>query len=295
MGLSSWLEHYLIAEQTTAVSLTLLIYDWTLTLDREVNYIWLQTLTIPKALYFLSRYLPIIAEIFNVIVQSLSQPSLEMYVSKQHFPMIDHESLRPISSQIAVLLVEHASGRFKNSVWIPGTQSAEIFIVQTVLAYRVYALYSRNKRLLGWILFVLLCTSIAATATSIVQYKSANEGNNIGQGIYLCNVNTKLDFQWAYWVPILTFEVIVFAFMVYRSVKIRKEIGSCINILAVLFYDSVIYFVSVIFVSIVVVFIFRLESENAPAIMGSPCFAIMSILANRMLLNIPTAYCDSHK
>ncbi|KZS96452.1 hypothetical protein SISNIDRAFT_451194 [Sistotremastrum niveocremeum HHB9708] len=55
MGLSSWLEHYLIAEQTTAVSLTLLIYDWTLTLDREVKYFWvgLQTLTIPKALYFL--------------------------------------------------------------------------------------------------------------------------------------------------------------------------------------------------------------------------------------------------
>ncbi|KZS96442.1 hypothetical protein SISNIDRAFT_547848 [Sistotremastrum niveocremeum HHB9708] len=267
-------EQYTVAEQTKVAALAVLLYDWMLTFDREVKYFWKLEFSIPRILYFTSRYLPIIAELLNVVVQSLPRPSVNVC-------------------------------QYWLGSWTSGTHTAEIFIVQMILSYRIYAVYECNRRLLIYLSILLLCTSTAATATLSMQVQ-ATKGtltNEPAPGIYLCDVTAKLTYIWAYWIPILIFETVVFGLMAHKALnqwgvkllqpKASPSVGE--KMVTVLFYDSFIYFVSVLAVFTTLTFLFRYTSENVFNTAHGPSFAIISILANRMLLNLPSTYELAHR
>ncbi|KZS96447.1 hypothetical protein SISNIDRAFT_547850 [Sistotremastrum niveocremeum HHB9708] len=298
-------EHYNIGKQTRAAALTVLLYDWMLTFDREVKYFWVKKLSIPKIFYFASRYLTIVAEIFNVAGMS-GIICTESWSRLNHSQLCSVQSLPRPSLKVNTGFPIGSSGRV--SVFIPlrqtfshrGTsETSEIFIVQMVLTYRIYAIYERDRRVLMFLSFLLLCTSTAATATVIKQAKVSYGTNQPVPGIYLCDVTSRLNFLWAYWIPILIFETVVFGFMAYKALSKWKKlkilrhdqnptVGA--KLIGILFYDSFTYYICVLVLFTMMTFVFRYASESVIDIMTGPVFAIISILANRMLLNLPTTY-----
>ncbi|KZT38230.1 hypothetical protein SISSUDRAFT_1047339 [Sistotremastrum suecicum HHB10207 ss-3] len=179
-----------IGKQTRAAALTVLIYDWTLTLDREVKCFWVKKLSFPKVLYFVGRYIAIISEIFDITVQSLSRPPAKL-------------------------------GRFRDLAWITGTQTADIFLIQVILTYRVYAVYERNRRILLILSVFLLCTSTATTAMIIASLKGTRgtvyvseifhswprlnpnlatpDTNQPSPNLYVCEITSSISLSWAWW------------------------------------------------------------------------------------------------
>ncbi|KZT38216.1 hypothetical protein SISSUDRAFT_1062148 [Sistotremastrum suecicum HHB10207 ss-3] len=283
-------EQYTVAEQTKVAALAVLLYDWMLTFDREVKYFWKLEFSIPRILYFTSRYLPIIAELLNVVGYAISTSALST---------VRHQKLLLPASD------DESRCQYWLGSWTSGTHTAEIFIIQMILSYRIYAVYECNRRLLIYLSILLLCTSTAATATLSMQVQ-ATKGtltNEPAPGIYICDVTAKLKFIWAYWIPILIFESVVFALMAHKALnqwgvrllqpKASPSIGE--KMVAILFYDSFIYFVSVLVVFTTLTFLFRYTSENVFNTAHGPSFAIISVLANRMLLNLPATYELAHR
>ncbi|KZT38670.1 hypothetical protein SISSUDRAFT_1046683 [Sistotremastrum suecicum HHB10207 ss-3] len=270
-GLVVILDEANIRLQTEVASLTMLLYDWMLTLNLEVNYVWKRGFSIPKALYLVTRWFPIISEGFGIAVQSLPNPSLKMC-------------------------------RYYLSIWLPGTQTAQIFIVQLILVHRIYALYNRNKHLLRMLLVLLLFTSVAATTTISIQIREEKASiiNELAPGIPICGLSqtNNLDFAWAYWLPIIVFESVAFSLVAYKAIKQwgvkmlpegrSATIGG--KLVAVLFYDSFLYFTSVFILFGASTFLFRYTSYSIFSITLGPVFALISILACHMILNLPSAY-----
>ncbi|KZT38675.1 hypothetical protein SISSUDRAFT_1046693 [Sistotremastrum suecicum HHB10207 ss-3] len=185
------------------------------------------------------------------------------------------------------------------STWLPGTQSAQIFIVQLILTHRIYALYNCNKHLLRALLVLLLFTSIAATATISIQIRlvRASTINELGPGIPICGETDKLEFIWAYWLPIIIYETVAFSLVAYKAIiwgikmlpgDRNATVGE--KLVAVLFYDSFMYFTSVFIIFTASTFLFRYTSFSVFSITFGPVFALISILANHMILNLPSAY-----
>ncbi|KZT38220.1 hypothetical protein SISSUDRAFT_772587 [Sistotremastrum suecicum HHB10207 ss-3] len=147
-----------------------------------------------------------------------------------------------------------------------------------VLTYRIYAIYERDRRVLMFLSFLLLCTSTAATATVIKQAKVSYGTNQPVPGIYLCDVTSRLNFLWAYWIPILIFETVVFGFMAYKALSKWKKlkilrhdqnptVGA--KLIGILFYDSFTYYICVLVLFTMMTFVFRYASESVIDIRGS--------------------------
>ncbi|KZS95182.1 hypothetical protein SISNIDRAFT_359357 [Sistotremastrum niveocremeum HHB9708] len=102
--LVSALQNYNIAQQTKVAGLTMLLYDWMLTFNLELKYIWGKSFSIPKVLYLISRWLPVIGIAFSIAVQSLPRPSTKV-------PLLDllldgwntngRNAFRPVNSDLS--------------------------------------------------------------------------------------------------------------------------------------------------------------------------------------------------
>ncbi|KZT38231.1 hypothetical protein SISSUDRAFT_1047341 [Sistotremastrum suecicum HHB10207 ss-3] len=68
----------------------------------------------------------------------------------------------------------------------------------------------------------------------------------------------------------------------------NRTVGA--RLVAVMFFDSFTYFVSVSVLFVMLALVTRYASEAIFDIVITPAFAITSILGNRMLLNIPSTY-----
>ncbi|KZT38211.1 hypothetical protein SISSUDRAFT_1103587 [Sistotremastrum suecicum HHB10207 ss-3] len=148
-----------------------------------------------------------------------------------------------------------------------------------------------------WLANWLLGTPIA---TASMQVRDANGilTNEPVPGIFLCDVTFKRNFFWAYWIPILIFETIVFVLMAHKAIKkwgikiLQPEQNPTLGekLVAVLFFDSFIFYISVLSIFTTMTFLFRFTSEDVFNTALGLTFGLISILANRMLLNLPALY-----
>ncbi|KZT38633.1 hypothetical protein SISSUDRAFT_1061783 [Sistotremastrum suecicum HHB10207 ss-3] len=131
-----------------------------------------------------------------------------------------------------------------------------------------------------------------------IKVTEASTTNQNVPGIYLCGESDRLQFIWAYWIPILIFETTVFFLVAHKALKqwgikiLRSERHETIGakLVAVLFYDSFIYFASVFVLFTTLTFLFRYTSYSVFNTVLGPFFALISILANHMVLNLPSMY-----
>lgn len=126
---------------------------------------------------------------------------------------------------------------------------------------RIYAMYNRNKYLLWGLITLLTLELIAETAIiGPITFHMKSERHYycpILLGFYLipffpviqpplglqgCILNNDVSYTYAYWIPMIGFETVVFTLAVIKCVQVARAETDTPRVLMVLLRDSVGYF-----------------------------------------------------
>ncbi|KAJ4467344.1 hypothetical protein C8R41DRAFT_52496 [Lentinula lateritia] len=69
-----------IARIVNIACLALSVYEWSITLDQEIEYFWTGKWTISRILFFLNRYIPPFLVMLGLIEFSIPNPSNELHL-----------------------------------------------------------------------------------------------------------------------------------------------------------------------------------------------------------------------
>jgi len=242
---------------STFASLTFLVYDYVLTFDAEIEFVWHRSWSFGKVLFLFNRYFGLAVLIFNSIVHFYHSPTHSQFC----------EIFRAWTG-IAVMLA---------------VMSADV-----ILMARVYAVYDRKKRVLI-IMAVLFAINVASTAM-IIFLSPPGGTRSPPKALPGCFVVDQATSYLICWIPAFTFETIIFFVMLYRGWRtLRGALTS--TLMNVVIRDSILYFI-VIFAALFMDALTWAMSPQKFNVEFSGCWTIASSCAfgSRLLLNIRERY-----
>jgi len=177
--------------------------------------------------------------------------------------------------------------------YIAGTFS--IISVEVILQLRLYAMYHRSTKLI--IFTGTLCLVEAATVLALIG-KSLVAMDVTATGKVSCCTLPDAPFFGGFWGPILGFETLLFGLALYkgyqnsaRQAELQVTPGAGSRLIDALVKDSVVYFLvifAVFLVNFIVPFVDPLRVEYVVEF----AMAFSSIMGNRILLSIRSAFAD---
>lgn len=202
---------------------TLVVYDWLLLLEQEVDLVWKRRWTLVKFMYLALRILGIFYGITNVF-----------YYAPRHVPNW---------TCVAFLWI------------VPVSEALGFFTLQIVMILRLYAMSGRSRKLLSALLFGFVIVQGIVFANTIrnaivigdTEVDQAPEGfPGVCSAQYGVFILPLLDGQY---ISLLIFEVLMLAIsLFFFAVHLRQSRGqrgawSTRNIVVLLVRDNVFYFV----------------------------------------------------
>ncbi|KAH6913272.1 hypothetical protein BKA70DRAFT_1262343 [Coprinopsis sp. MPI-PUGE-AT-0042] len=245
-------------QYVVAVSLAILLYDYSLTFCKEVSWMWKGSNKVSAIpiLFFIHRYFIL-----------LGVPVLIF----QYF----WNSTDPGRLSTCETLTKVHYG------WIFVSQS----IVATILILRTHALYGHNR----WVLGVLLIFALGATGSAIWALVAAP--TIAFQQTELPPMGCILPVSFAsiksYMPTIITagcIEVLVFALTLYKSVQVIKKENSII--LRILLRDGALFFGIVALSYIAILVSFYLFDDHSRGNLATLATSLYSTLISRLILNL---------
>jgi len=233
---------------TAAAFSVLVVYDHLITLDNEVSMIWTLKWRLPKFLFLINRYIVPPLLLTSAIVEGV-------------YPL-----LRPFCN-----FWVH---------WQPWTSVIAITTVELVLIVRVWALYARNKIVMGFLISLFACEMVVVLVNTSILVK--NTASVLGyEFLPSCSTIAPSD-TYSFWIPFATFEGIMMTLTLCKLVTHRKDLNPTLWLLA---RDSSIYFI-IMFASLLAnVMMFRYD-KLLPDVAMVPSSAIACIAVSRMMMNI---------
>ncbi|TEB21211.1 hypothetical protein FA13DRAFT_146164 [Coprinellus micaceus] len=202
-------------------SLTFVLCDYFETLKDEIQYIWPQKRSFGRTAYLFVRYYTVILLIFDVL-------------------QIHTFAIPGVTSNTVCVAID------------PTTRMAgaiSLWAIEVIMQVRIYALYDCSKKVAIFNAFLFVC-SIAGFLTLLV-INAMRRASLIASAIRLplpgcpaINGGT----GWALWLPASGFEFILFAFVVYKSVRslaLKIRIGDRKSLGAILIADNMYYFLGI--------------------------------------------------
>ncbi|KAF7336548.1 hypothetical protein MSAN_02287000 [Mycena sanguinolenta] len=137
----------------TAAFVTVLVYDWLLTMRLEVEFIWRQKMSFGKLLYFINRYLVIIDLV--ILLNSYANPIIHgSKVPAAPNSLLDNDALCPSCRCVPWFHIDS---------WL-GVVS--IVAIDTIMLIRTWAMWHRSKKALAALVTLqVLCNLAEAGAT----------------------------------------------------------------------------------------------------------------------------------
>ncbi|KAF8068040.1 hypothetical protein FPV67DRAFT_1169666 [Lyophyllum atratum] len=238
------------AKMFSLASCVMLFYDIALTMDEEVERVWLRRFTPMTGLWFLNRYLSPLG--FIVVTTSFHQPwNKEVCHRYVLFP----EALKIVTS----------------------------FTIGVVFIIRLYAIYSRSMT-------VAILGGLFLAAELGIKTWSFTDGTSLDlpNGLIGCILVGRNDARFVFtWVAELAFDSIMFFATFYRVVQHnRLRHGTAKNLLDLILRDGVMYFAVIFIANLVTVLMFLLASPDIKAINASFSTLITSLMVSRLILNL---------
>ncbi|KIK64156.1 hypothetical protein GYMLUDRAFT_40417 [Collybiopsis luxurians FD-317 M1] len=248
------------------MQIVILIYDWFLTLDQEVELIWQcpSKTRLPVILFFSNRYLTLLGNIPITVLFFWSKPinSDNPELGSRYFDFY---------VQTLLALVQ-----------------LNIFVLFTL---RVTALYGGS----GWIKLFLFVLGLAVTCNSIVHLALADRQpfvdiktlsvlNQIGN-IPIFTTSQGLDFTFV-WVGNFIFDLCVFSLTVWRTIDIYRSTYIQGGIGTVIIRDGLMYFGIITLVTLGNLLVFVLGTELLKGLLTIPSNSLSSLLMSHMMLNL---------
>ncbi|KDR73851.1 hypothetical protein GALMADRAFT_269435 [Galerina marginata CBS 339.88] len=239
-------------------SMTLILFDYSLTFNEEVRFIWSngwRKKPLITGLFVINRYLPIVAQSFNVY--SRLNPNVTYNVSK-----------------------------FAVAYWLIGTSISQLLVTDSIVWLCVCALYGNAKKI-RYSLLALFLTSIACGILVLGLVGRHSKGtNSIAPGINACLVYTPFKNLWEFWVPILVYETTT---LILVSRKYYEYVTKAIHwnspLLEVILKNTFLY-LAIVFGIYIGSSVLWSMSDPLSGLLDSTTVAMLSILGNRMLFNL---------
>lgn len=244
----------------TTIALTLLYYDYVLTLDRERRLVWSRcSFQWGTILFFLNRYCGVIGHAL-VLIQKFAQSNSPLY----HF-------CKPLYLYHQILAVVMQA------------------IIGLAFVTRTYALYDRSRTvLIGLVSLAFSGIAFGSYMLSQAQRK-ATPVAPVPEGTIGCWGYLSWSQSWrlaAAWSTVMIFDLIVVVMTLVRTIKINRRSGKKHALTRVLMRDGVVYFgvISLAMLSNIITFLCGSEVTR-----GSPTTAtnvLASVMVSRLMLNL---------
>ncbi|KAH8109176.1 hypothetical protein DFH11DRAFT_1861694 [Phellopilus nigrolimitatus] len=244
--------------------LTLLVYDTIITMDKEVKYFWSLPRSLVSLIYFANHYIGILGAL-SIIVYNVFTITGTL--------RLGFTWIRSLANWMTVLLIDY------------------------ILLVRVLALYHQDKRLTAFlgVLFGLE----AALVLGLLIYDNIYDETVVGElakGVTLCGTNRVPSKVWdaLSWVIPMVYATILMALALYKAAEHWKETAefSQLTLVRVLIQDQAIYFIMVVFCSVLNIMANQLHIPNALLAnlldaLGSP--TLLCVLGSHLLVHLKEA------
>jgi len=255
---------------STGASLAFLLYDYVLTLDSEMTFVWNMRWSSGKAIFFFNRYFGLFTMLFNAII-------------------LFNDSLKPKFCQGFI-------------AWEVISSGIIILSAEMILVARIHAVYDRSRKLLIFLASIWIAELINMTVLDVLvlhlaaklqsSLKLPNEALPIsGLSLKGCFVVT-FPAYFFMWIPPLAFETILYLLMAYKVWRIYR-VDRSNPLLMLLIRDSFLYFLSN-FAILLINCLLWVQAGNQPTdLIGVAVgwsVAIPCAMGSRLLLNIRERY-----
>ncbi|KAJ8583850.1 hypothetical protein M405DRAFT_827834 [Rhizopogon salebrosus TDB-379] len=245
--------------------LTILGYDYIVTLDKEVRLMWGSKWGVPRVLFCMSRYLPFVASI------------IYQYYAFGHMPdPSDYDecfSLYDAVTWLNVLTICAAEG---------------------LLILRTYAMWNCNRLILyGLLVFVTALLTVAFVLEVKAGY-TLSYGPPPSPGVPGCYPTNPANVLYTFCMMLVIFEFVVLILVLIQAIThSRRTSGITSNLLTSLYRDSLLYVVCLLCISIINLVIISTIPPHFNQIFDTLPAIMHSVLASRIMFNLrQCAYCD---
>ncbi|KIJ30198.1 hypothetical protein M422DRAFT_268344 [Sphaerobolus stellatus SS14] len=257
--LKTLVEGVTTTKYSSLAAFVFLLYDHGITFEEEVFLVWGRDWTYGKILFMFNRYFGLLSLVADVTV--LFTPSL---TDKVMVSIICEKYLRwEILSSIVALVTAGA-----------------------ILASRVHAVYHRNWRVTGVIVFALLGATLSSF---IIDYVNIPDTAALPFGLtgcYLFNLPKHYKYTW---IPPLICETAQCGFMLYKAWRLYIE-KSDSPLLTIIIRDSFLYFMTVFSVLLVNCLVWAAAPQSLAEVAVGWLVAIPCTIGSRLLLNMRKRY-----
>jgi len=234
------------------LGMTILYYDYFLTLSNEVTHIWSKPKLLSSWPFLLNRYFSLLADI-AVNVGNFT-PFKTIHACKAY---VLYRQLMLVAAQIVVCYI---------------------------LTMRTYALYSQSRR----VLTLMLCISGVLLGVSGWAIADQQAGISISQGCHAASSRVAAIRIAIAWECLFLFDCMIFSLTLYRSYKevSRNRIGTLNDLFVLIARDGAIYFAVMASANLANTFTFYFLT---PALRGALSTAASSIsvsMMSRVMLNL---------
>lgn len=246
-----------------AASTALIVHEHLLQLDNEVEFFWKKRWNLAKCLFLWNRFHSLVLNISTTAVYLHPRPSYNLCARFTHW--------QAIGGALGVL------------------------ITHVILELRLYAMYGSTRKML--FLFIGLMIMEAAVVCSLPLLHPLSERTNQPfPDVYICTTNARSDGYrvGAYWYgAVLLVETIMVGFALAKAWQYRSSSEIQSPLMKQLTRDSLVYFLMLFWIFLANLIIWA-RDFTIVAEFGIPFgFALPSILANRLLIRIRSAYFQS--
>ncbi|KAJ8522144.1 hypothetical protein ONZ45_g1221 [Pleurotus djamor] len=205
----------------TVSCLTWILYDYFITLEDEIRYIWPQKRCFGKFMFLWIRYYSIFLLVFDAIQI--------------------HVFARPGITSDIVCLAINPTTRIVGAI--------SLWSVEVIMQLRIYALFESNKKVaaLNGVLFIFSIAGFIYVLVHNVLRTSALLEDAVHLPLPGCP-SVHLDTEWAQWVPATAYEGVLFCFAVYKAASHTATTfqgGRRISLYALLIRDNLLYFFTI--------------------------------------------------
>ncbi|KAH8831986.1 hypothetical protein DL96DRAFT_1706378 [Flagelloscypha sp. PMI_526] len=190
----------------------MLLWDYVLTVDQEVAFFWGSAATWPQALYFANRYFALAS------------------VALGTFALVSTDVTSQLSVQILLVTLYLLIWSFCD-IYIRYIMTTcgltQVFLIQFILAHRVWAMYGMANWL-GWLLVGLW--TVTAVSAAVLLARSFRVGHTIVTsepvpGYIACSTTEDAHPEqlWAFVIPVLVFETLIFFLALHRSMYYSRQ------------------------------------------------------------------------
>ncbi|KDR76698.1 hypothetical protein GALMADRAFT_139592 [Galerina marginata CBS 339.88] len=280
----------------------LILYDYLITIDKEVELVWNNKRSVANVLFLLNRYYILSSSAFS-FYGNIDSLKITVNVLKEHpsllcpwphsfFVRVRIKNWNTQKLNFDPARKFYSCGQYLE--WEAWTGLVALMLAQAILQFRIYALYTHNKKILALMLtcyfvqsvlsgWIIIWSNLSQLQISVISFVG-------GESCVSSNANPLL---YVFYVPPMLFDGLLCALALTKGLREFKHPGSFFahgqSLMKILIRDSVFYFATITMTYLVCTVYLRFESAALTDATIGFAPAMSSILASRVLFNLREA------